>query len=349
MTAPVAVPAISRAAPDAVLSDAVLSDAVADVPARPRVGVLAPFADPIERELSAASLAAEDQLPGRRTASSHELRWRSILVKAYAEPEQAETFTTATTPDLLLVINLTGTFAMECQRAGGWTAAPYRAGVIGATAPGGTATLRWRSTASPEPPSSVHLHLSSDLLRDTAAELGSPGVLTQLPDALLWEDPFVLAAGRALLCAVEQRAAPLYGDSLAQALAVHLLCTPLLATAVPRQPADYGALKGVALTRVVDHMHEHLGENIDLNDLARVANISKFHFLRLFSQATGSTPHRYLVRLRMERAAEFMRTSEQSVLQVSAVCGYASPGQFATAFQRHHGASPTQYRRDTRS
>lgn len=318
-----------------------------DVPDHQSRGLPEPPTDVVAHDLSAASLTAGDRLPGTRTASSHDLGWRSILVRAYAEPDQAEPFTTATTADLLLVVNLRGAFAMERQRAGGWSAAPYQPGVIGATAPGGSATLRWRSTRSPELPSSVHLHLSSGLLRDTAADLGTPGLLAKLPDALLLEDPFVSAAAQALLGAVEQRAAPLYGDCLAQALAAHLLCAPPLTT-VAHQPPGTGALTGVALDRVVDHMRDHLGEDVSLADLAGIANISKFHFLRLFSQAMGSTPHRYLVGLRMERAAELLRTTEQSVLHVSAVCGYRSPSQFAGAFRRHYSATPAHYRRDTR-
>ncbi len=317
-------------------------------PAQPLPAVLAPLADPAGHRLAAASLRAEQDLPARRTVSSSELGWRSILVRAYDDPEQADPFTTAPTPDLLLVVTLTGTFTMECRRPHGWVGAPYRPGAIGATAPGGSATLRWRSVGSSGPRTSVHLHLSSGLLRDTAAALGSESLLTQLPDSLLLEDPFILATGRALLSAVKQGADALFADSMAQALAMHLLYGRLSATDAPRRPADPGALTGAALRRVVDHMHEHLAEDVALDDLAKVANVSKFHFLRLFSQATGVTPHRYLVRLRMERAGELMRDSAYTVSETSAECGYASPGQFACAFRRHHGATPTQYRRDAR-
>ena len=325
------------------------SDVVPDMPVRSPLRVLAPPADPVGHDVCAASLAAEVQLPGKRTASSVALGWRSLLVKAYAEPAHAEAFTTAATPDLLLVINLRGTFTMECRRAGGWSAALYRPGVIGATAPGGIATLRWRDSRSPEPSSSLHLHLSSGLLQDTAADLGHTCLSTQMPDALLLEDPFLLAAGRALLGAVERQADPLYGDSVAQALAAHLLCTPRPGADPARRPVGSGALSGAALKRVVDHMHDHLGTEVDLDELAGVANISKFHFLRLFSQATGSTPHRYLIGLRMERAAQLMRTTGQTVQQAAAVCGYASPGKFAAAFRRFHGVTPTQFRRAARS
>lgn len=95
-------------------------------------------------------------------------------------------------------------------------------------------------------------------------------------------------------------------------------------------------------------MHANLAERVVLEDLSKVASISKFHFARMFKLATGEPPHRYLTRLRMQRAAELLRDSEDTVQQISATCGYASPGQFASAFRRHHGANPTHYRRTRR-
>ncbi len=297
--------------------------------------------------LADSSFAAEQRLPSKRLASSGDLGWRSTLVRAYEDPNETEGFTTSPTPDLLVVINISGTFTMESQRSGGWSRARYRPNSIGTTAPGCSTTLRWRSESS-EQLKSLHIFLSADLLRDTADGLGRPGLIALLPDALLLDDPVVAAIGRAMLGAVEQRADPLYADSLAQALALHMVYGRLLESAPPRPSRAPGALTEAALARVVDYMHIHLGGRVALEDLAEVASISKFHFVRLFKLATGDPPHRYLTRLRMQHAAELLRDSEDTVQQISAACGYASPGQFASTFRRHCGTNPAQYRREAR-
>jgi AraC family transcriptional regulator len=294
--------------------------------------------------LSAESFAAERRLPSRRIGGSDGLGWESVLARAYDDPDTTEGFTTAPTPDLLVVINLGGTFTIESRRPGGWARAQYRPGSIGVTAPSGSATLRWHREQS-EQRRSLHLFLSAELLRETAQALDKPGLVTGLPDALLVEDPVIRVTGVALWDAALQRADPLYADSLAQSLALHVLHGRMVRR-TRAQPVGSRALTASALGHVVDYMHAHIDEPISLEELARVASISKYHFVRLFSTATGLTPHRYLVGLRMRHAAELIRASADTVQEISAACGYASPGQFARAFKRHHGCTPTQFRRE---
>ena len=82
------------------------------------------------------------------------------------------------------------------------------------------------------------------------------------------------------------------------------------------------------MRRITAYMHEHLHEDVSLDDLAAQAAVSKYHLLRSFAKSTGFTPYRYLVRLRMCRAANLLRDTGQPVLQISTACGYRSPGQF---------------------
>ena len=295
--------------------------------------------------LSAESFAAERRLPSRRIGGSDGLGWESVLARAYDDADTTEAFTTAPTRDLLVVINLSGTFTIESRRPGGWARAQYRPGSIGVTAPSGSATLRWHREES-EQRRSLHLFLSAGLLRETAEALDKPGLVAGLPDALLVEDPVIRVTGVALWDAALQRADPLFADSLAQSLALHVLHGRLVRRTPRPQPVGSRALTASALGHVVDYMHAHIDESVSLDELARVASISKYHFVRLFSMATGLTPHRYLVGLRMRHAAELIRASADTVQEISTACGYASPGQFARAFKRHHGRTPTQFRRE---
>lgn len=199
--------------------------------------------------------------------------------------------------------------------------------------------LRWRSTSG-EPLESLHLYLSRDLLETTSAELGNGAWRRNVPDVLSLDDPLVTAVAQAAGRALRHRAASLYADAIAQLLVTHVLYGPSGDPGTePGAPGD-----GV-IRRVTDYMHDHLHEDVRLDALAAHANLSKYHLLRSFAKSTGLPPCRYLIGLRMERAAELLRGTRQPVTQIAAACGYTSPGQFAAAFRRRYGLSPTQFRR----
>lgn len=91
-------------------------------------------------------------------------------------------------------------------------------------------------------------------------------------------------------------------------------------------------------------MRDHLDGEVTLDGLAAQAHLSKFHFLRAFRAATGTTPHRYLVRMRMQKAGQLLRTGRYTVAEVAQRCGYAGSGHFSAAFRRHTGVTPDRYR-----
>jgi transcriptional regulator GlxA family with amidase domain len=99
------------------------------------------------------------------------------------------------------------------------------------------------------------------------------------------------------------------------------------------------------LRRVRDQLQAHPEESIELQAMARAACFSKFHFLRLFRQAYGETPRRYLSRLRLERARTLLETTDRSVTEICLDVGYESPASFSLAFARYAGAPPQRYRR----
>jgi AraC family transcriptional regulator len=285
----------------------------------------------------AASLRAADALPSALLLCSEALGWRSLLVRAYRDADEADEFVTPPSPDPLIVVVTRGRCVIESRNGGRLRRATYHPGSIGATAPGHQNVLRWHSISA-EPLQSLHLHLSARLVEETAQELGSTGL--RPPDALLLDDALVVESARAIERAVRQDAPALYADSLAQMLAVHLLHGVKAEETVDR-PSGLGE---AGVRRITSYMKEHLHEDVNLDDLAVQANVSKYHLLRLFKAATGHTPHRYLVWLRMMHAAHLLRYTQQSVLQIAVACGYRSPGQFAAGFRRQYGASPSDFR-----
>ncbi|WP_165945720.1 helix-turn-helix transcriptional regulator [Micromonospora sp. KC606] len=92
-------------------------------------------------------------------------------------------------------------------------------------------------------------------------------------------------------------------------------------------------------------MHDNLGEQLTIDDMARTALFSKFHFSRIFQRATGLSPGRFLAALRLQRAKQLLVSTSLSVADVSLRVGYASVGTFSSRFTRSVGLSPTTYRR----
>ncbi len=98
------------------------------------------------------------------------------------------------------------------------------------------------------------------------------------------------------------------------------------------------------LRRARDHIDRHYAAPLDLEQLAAVAGVSKFHFARSFEAAYGETPIRYVTRRRIERAQDLLRAANLTVTEVCMLVGFASLGSFSSRFTQVVGESPTAYR-----
>jgi AraC family transcriptional regulator len=93
-------------------------------------------------------------------------------------------------------------------------------------------------------------------------------------------------------------------------------------------------------------MREHVQDHVQLADLARQAQVSPFHFARLFKAATNESPHAFLVRLRVECARELLASDAHlTTATVAYACGFSDQGHLARQFRKLIGYSPAQYRR----
>jgi len=93
-------------------------------------------------------------------------------------------------------------------------------------------------------------------------------------------------------------------------------------------------------------LHANCTRGVTIAEAARAACLSPFHFHRLFTRFHGVTPHRYLNRLRLERARAQLRHSEGNVLEVALDCGFESLGSFAALYKRTFGMTPGSSRTD---
>jgi AraC-like DNA-binding protein len=98
------------------------------------------------------------------------------------------------------------------------------------------------------------------------------------------------------------------------------------------------------LLRAKDLADARYFEQLDVDDLARAAGLSRAHFSRAFRAAFGESPHAYLLSRRLERAAALLRTTDRSVADICFSVGLQSVGSFTTSFTSTFGVSPTAYR-----
>jgi AraC-like DNA-binding protein len=100
-----------------------------------------------------------------------------------------------------------------------------------------------------------------------------------------------------------------------------------------------------AVERAITTIRTNLAEDITIDDLARAALFSKFHFTRVFRRITGVSPGRFLAAERLQEAKRLLSTTSFSIADISRRVGYQSVGTFSTRFTRSVGMSPTSYRR----
>jgi AraC-like DNA-binding protein len=116
----------------------------------------------------------------------------------------------------------------------------------------------------------------------------------------------------------------------------------------PSKPAPSLRAPGdvlVHLRRARDHADRHYAKSLDLDTLAAVAGLSKFHFQRLFLATYGVTPAAYVSQRRVERAQDLLRATNLTVTEVCHLVGFSSLGSFSSRFREVVGDTPSEFQR----
>jgi len=136
----------------------------------------------------------------------------------------------------------------------------------------------------------------------------------------------------------------LFLDSVEQAMAVTLVN----GHAVRHRPVQLyrGGLGSARLRRIKELVHAKIEDDLSLDEMAQSVGLSTAHFARMFRKSTGETPHRFVLRQRLERAKAMLRAPDARVLDVAVACGFKTQQHFAQVFRDVWGVSPTEYRQD---
>lgn len=157
-------------------------------------------------------------------------------------------------------------------------------------------------------------------------------------------DPLIEQVGGHLLNELENPGpgGRLYVESLANALAVHLLRH--YAFDVKAEPYVGQGLPARKLRRVLEYIEAHLDERLTLEQMAQLTDYSAFHFSRLFKQATRRSPHQYVLEQRVQRAKNLLKTSRAPAAEIAYEVGFSSQSHLVTAFRKVVGVTPKVYR-----
>jgi AraC family transcriptional regulator len=198
----------------------------------------------------------------------------------------------------------------------------------------------------------------SAMVHDVVACVISPGFLHGVEAELDWRptgpihelygtddtalrDLMLLLAREAEAGGVSGR---VYAESLSTALATRLLFVGR--SLQPPSSMKLSPLPRRILRRVIDRMEAGLDADLTLAELATESGYGRTHFTRMFKAATGQTPHRYLLELRLRKAQSMLTNRALPLIDIALACGFSSHAHLSTAFRSRFGMAPSAYRRD---
>lgn len=129
---------------------------------------------------------------------------------------------------------------------------------------------------------------------------------------------------------------PYQASALAYEL-IMLLCEEIL-------PASHSNIESELLKKVLDFCVDNIASDIGVEDMAKVAGLSRFHFSRVFKMTQGMSPAFFLTNLRMKRALNLIQNERLSVKEIAAICGYNDASYFCKVFKKFFKTSPEKFR-----
>jgi AraC family transcriptional regulator len=140
----------------------------------------------------------------------------------------------------------------------------------------------------------------------------------------------------------------LYLDSLITVFSIHLLRDHSSLRQLP--VASYrGGLPARVWKDIDEYIHSGLSDDLSIEKLARMANLSASHFLRAFRQTTGQPPHQYILALRLSMAERMIAETDTPLAQIAKLVGFASHSHMSTTMKRCRSMTPSDLRRRNRT
>ncbi len=100
------------------------------------------------------------------------------------------------------------------------------------------------------------------------------------------------------------------------------------------------------IDKVKSYIEENLTDKLDLEKLAEISNFSKYHFSRIFAAIEGATPIEFVTNRRMDRSAEYLKTTDKTILEIASLCGFDTLSSFNAAFKKYYRKTPSELRKE---
>lgn len=200
-------------------------------------------------------------------------------------------------------------------------------------------------------PKTLHLYLpvrQFSLLADEYNFVRSPAY--SLPYIGGLTDELIVQIGRSVLSELTNETATgrMFAETSSLMLTARLAHDYADANFVDAVGADTNRLDNARLRRVLDFIEEHLEDEISVGRLADLANLSAFHFTRMFTAAMGTSPARYVSTRRLKNAMAMLAIGKLPLSEIAHRSCFSSQASFNRAFRRATGVSPGEYRRRVR-
>jgi AraC family transcriptional regulator len=283
-------------------------------------------------------------LNGEILADSEALRWPDLYVRRWRFPRVVDRLLVPATAEPHISCNIAGSAEfLERDPGGNWITRHIRQGDSFVTRSRTPYEVRFRSPAGEEL-EAISIHLAVEPFR-AALET----VYARKANQVEVIDFFGRDAALNHLCATcaELLTARVPGSSKIIADLTQLFATYLAekyTSSASGQPEFRGGLPIRQLQKVGDYVTEHLAEEILVEALAQMVQLSPFHFSRVFKQSTGMTPLQFVTRERITRAQQLIRETSRSLIEIALDVGYSNPSHFAKVFRKVAGVTPTEFR-----
>jgi AraC family transcriptional regulator len=283
-------------------------------------------------------------LSGEVVADSVVLRWSGLFARRWRLPRVVDRLLVPATPEPHISCNLRGLAEFQERDVGGkWITRKIQGGDLFVTRSRTPYEVRFESPVGQEL-ENLSLHVAVEPFL-AALETRYPGKSDRVEvidffgrDEILW--PICLTCAELLAARVpgkSQRVA-----ALTQLMAAHIV--EKYTKIGTETAAQRGGLPVGQLRKVEDYIAEHFAEEIAIEELAGLVDLSGSHFAHVFKETTGMTPLQFVTRQRITRAQQLIRETSRSLIDVGLEVGYTSPSLFAQVFRRVVGVTPTEFR-----
>ncbi len=196
---------------------------------------------------------------------------------------------------------------------------------------------------------SVHPVLEDWMSKDALFAVGPRWRPGETPGECLHLGPSEFARALDLIQRLESELESASAEARVAAFAYFLLLiTQLRRHCLPWEAAGDSA-PGTRIGRAVEFIENHFAESITIDDIAACCHVSRRHFFRLFEQAVGMAPMEYLKKVRLQKAATMLLTTNANVTEVAFACGFNDSNYFSSLYHKEFGMSPSRFKRDGRA